>query len=192
MLQLLSLRKEQFWKSLNREMDWISIGKITKTHGLRGELKFHPSIDETWIIGIKQARLSFKNPLEDFADYNIQSIRGKDRPFIIKFQGVDSIEIAGNLAGQALYISRDKFPDLPENEYYWFQVEGLRVYDEVGHYHGDIEEIIRTGSNDVYVVRDGKRELLLPMIDSVVKTIDLEARKLIFYPLEGLLEDTSV
>ena len=75
-------------------MDWISIGKITKTHGLKGELKFHPSMDETWIIGIKQVRLSFKNPLEDFADYNIQSIRGKERPFIIKFQGVDSIEIA--------------------------------------------------------------------------------------------------
>ena len=105
---------------------------------------------------------------------------------------MDSIEVASNLAGQALYLSRDKFPDLPENEYYWFQVEGLKVYDEVGHYHGDIEEIIRTGSNDVYVVRDGKRELLLPMIDSVVKTIDLEARKLIFHPLEGLLEDTSV
>jgi len=44
----------------------------------------------------------------------------------------------------------------------------------------------------VYVVRDGKREILLPMIDSVVKKIDLEARKLIFHPLEGLLEDTSV
>ena len=83
-------------------MDWISIGKITKTHGLRGELKFHPSMDETWIVGIKQARLSFKNPLEDFADYNIQSIRGKDRPFIIKFQGVDSIEIASNLSKKTL------------------------------------------------------------------------------------------
>jgi 16S rRNA processing protein RimM len=173
-------------------MDWESIGKITKTHGLKGELKFHPSIDETWIVGLKQVRLSFKSALEDFADYDIQSIRGKDRPFIIKFQGVDNLEIANNLAGQALYVSRDKFPDLPENEYYWFQVEGLKVYDEVGNYYGDVEEIIRTGSNDVYVVRDGKRELLLPMIDSVVKIIDLEARKLIFHPLEGLLEDASV
>ena len=172
-------------------MDWISIGKITKTHGLKGELKFHPSMDETWIIGIKQVRLSFKNALEVYADYDIRSIRGKDSPFIIKFKGVDNLETASNLAGQVLYISRDKFPDLPENEYYWFQIEGLKVYDEVGRYYGNVEEIIRTGSNDVYVVRDGKRELLLPMIDSVVKTVDLEARKLIFHPLEGLLEDTS-
>jgi 16S rRNA processing protein RimM len=136
--------------------------------------------------------LSLKSALEDFTNYDIQSIRGKHSPFIIKFEGVDNIEIANNLAGQALYVSRDKFPDLPENEYYWFQVEGLKVYDEVGQYYGDIEEIIRTGSNDVYVVRDGNRELLLPMIDSVVKKIDLEARKLIFHPLEGLIEDTSV
>ena len=107
-------------------MDWISIGEVTKTHGLKGELKFHPSMDETWIIGIKQVRLSFKNPLEDFADYNIQSIRGKDRPLIITFQGVDSIEPAGNLAGQALYISHNNFPDLPETEYYWLQVAALR------------------------------------------------------------------
>ena len=173
-------------------MDWISIGKITKTHGLKGELKFHPSMDETWIVGIKLIRLSFENLLEDFTGYNVQSIRGKDRPFIIKFKEVDGIEAASKLAGQTLYISRDQFPDLPENEYYWFQVEGLKVYDEGGCYHGNVEEIIRTGSNDVYVVRDGKRELLLPVIDSVVKTIDLEAGKLVFHPLEGLLEDTSV
>lgn len=173
-------------------MDWISIGEITKTHGLKGELKFHPSMDETWVVKVKQVRLGFENPLEDCLDYNVQSIRGKDRPFIIKFKEIDDIEAASKLSGHTLYIPRDQFPDLPENEYYWFQVEGLKVYDEGGCFYGNVEEIIRTGSNDVYVVRDDKRELLLPMIDSVVKTIDLEARKLIFHPLEGLLEDTSV
>jgi 16S rRNA processing protein RimM len=81
---------------------------------------------------------------------------------------------------------------LPDDEYYWFEIKGLRVYDHDGHYYGNIEEIIRTGSNDVYVVRDDKRELLLPMIDSVVKKIDLKAGELIFYPVEGLLEDTPV
>ena len=173
-------------------MDWISIGKVTKTHGLKGDLKFHPSTDEAWIAGIKQIRLSRDNPLQNFTDYHIQSIRGKDAPFIIKFKEVNCVEVASGLAGQTLYVPQDKFPDLPKGEYYWFQIEGLKVYDEGGHYYGDIEEIIRTGSNDVYVVRDDEKELLLPMVDSVVKTIDLEAGKLIFHPLEGLLEDTSV
>ena len=173
-------------------MDWISVGKITKNHGLKGDLKFYPSMDEAWIIGIKDVRLSCSNPLENFADYRIQSFRGKNGPFIITLEEVDSIEVASKLAGQTIYISRDKFPDLSENEYYWFQIEGLKVYDELGSYYGNIEEIIRTGSNDVYVVRDDKKEWLLPMIDSVVKIVDLKAGKLIFHPLEGLLEDTSV
>ena len=96
------------------------------------------------------------------------------------------------LAGMTVYASREEFPDLPEDEYYWFQIIGLEVYNEDGRYYGRIEEIIRTGSNDVYVVRDDKKELLLPMIDTVVKTVDLEAGKLIFHPVEGLLEDTPV
>ena len=173
-------------------MDWISIGKVTKTHGLKGDLKFHPSMDEAWIAGVKQIRLSGENPLQNFTDYHIQSIRGKGGPLIIKFKEVDSIEVASGLTGQTLYISQDRFPDLPEDEYYWFQIEGLKVYDEDGRYYGNIEEIIRTGSNDVYVVRDDEKELLLPMIDSVVKKIDLKTGELVFHPMEGLLEDTPV
>ena len=149
-------------------------------------------MDGPWIAGAKQVRLSCGNPVQDFAEYHIQSIRGKNTPLIIKFHKIDSIEAAGRLVGQTLYILRDQFPDLPEDEYYWFQIEGLKVYDEDGHYYGNIEEIIRTGSNDVYVVREDEKELLLPMIDSVVKKIDLEAGELIFNPVEGLIEDTPV
>ena len=149
-------------------------------------------MDDTWVADAKRIRLSRDNPVQDFAEYYIQSIRGKDTPLIMKFEKIDSIEAAEGLVGQTLYVLRDQFPDLPEDEYYWFQIEGLRVYDEDGHYYGNIEGIIRTGSNDVYVVRDDEKELLLPMIDSVVKTIDLEAGKLIFHPMEGLLEDAPV
>lgn len=173
-------------------MDWISVGRVTKTHGLKGELKLYPSIDDAWVSNIKQIRLSHDNPTQEFIDYHIDSIRGKDIPLIIKFKSIDSIDAAKGLVGQTLYVLRDHFPDLPNDEYYWFQMQGLRVYDEEGNYYGNIEEIIRTGSNDVYVVRDDKKELLLPMIDSVVKTVDLKEKKLIFHPLEGLLEDTPV
>jgi 16S rRNA processing protein RimM len=173
-------------------MDWIPVGKVTKTHGLKGDLKLYLSMGETWFDDIKQIRLSHDNPVQDFAEYQIQSIRGKNIPLIIKFKEVDSIEAASKLVGQTLYVLRDELPELPEDEYYWFQIEGLKVYDEDGRYYGNIEEIIRTGSNDVYVVRDDEKELLLPMIDSVVKVIDLEAGRLVFHPVEGLLEDTPV
>ena len=91
---------------------------------------------------------------------------------------------------------RRDFKELPTGEYYWFQVIGLNVYDQDGRHYGQVEDIIETGSNDVYVVRDGSREgskeILIPMIDWVVKNIDLEEKKLIFDNVEGLIEDTSV
>ncbi|KMP11065.1 ribosome maturation factor RimM [Candidatus Nitromaritima sp. SCGC AAA799-C22] len=173
-------------------MDWIPVGKVTKTHGLKGELKFYPLMDENWFADLKQVRLGNEDPAKDFTDCTLQSLRGKDVPLIVKFKEVDDVDAAKQLAGMTLYVPRDAFPELPEDEYYWFQIEGLEVYDEDARYYGRVEEIIRTGSNDVYVVRDDKKELLLPMIDSVVKSIDLEAGKLIFHPVEGLLEDTPV
>ena len=96
------------------------------------------------------------------------------------------------MVGRSLEIYSEDFQPLPEGEYYWFQIEGLQVFDEEGRYYGTVNEIIVTGSNDVYVVQDGDKELLLPMIDSVVKSIDLEENKLIFHIIEGLLEDHPV
>ena len=69
---------------------------------------------------------------------------------------------------------------------------GLKVFDDTGKYYGVVEEVVITGSNDVYVVRDEGKEWLIPLIDSVVQTIDLEQGKLIFHCVEGLFEDTPV
>ena len=152
-------------------MDWISVGKVTKTHGLKGELKFYPSMEEDWFADLKQIRLSGKDPTKDFAEHTLQCVRGKDAPKIVKLDGVDDIVAAEKLAGKTVYILREALPTLPEGEYYWFQIEGLAVYDEDKRYYGCVEEIIRTGSNDVYVVRDDKKELLLPMIDRLSRLL---------------------
>ena len=117
----------------------------------------------------------------------VQFIRGHSSRLIIKLEGCDSIESAEKLRGWTLFIRREAFVPLPEGEYYWFEIEGLHVYDEDGKYYGRIVEIMETGSNDVYVVQDGKTEILLPMIESVVKTIDVKEQKLIFHVVEGLL-----
>ena len=72
------------------------------------------------------------------------------------------------------------------------QLIGLNVYDRDGRHYGQVVDIIETGSNDVYVVRSGEKEILIPMIDWVVKTIDIEEKKLIFENVEGLIEDSTV
>ena len=92
-------------------MDWIPVGRVTKIHGLKGELKFYPSMDDTWVADAKRIRLSRDNPVQDFAEYYIQSIRGKGVPLIIKLKKIDSIETAEGLVGQTLYVLRDQLPD---------------------------------------------------------------------------------
>ena len=167
-------------------MDWIPVGRVTRTHGLKGELKFFPTDQEDLAVQ------SHQHILLGEATFKIKYVRGAKSPFIIKFESVDSIEAAQSLAGQEVLVAREDFESLPEGEYYRFEIEGLKVFEDTGKYYGVIEDIIETGSNDVYVVRENDKEWLVPMIDSVVQSIDLEQGKLIFHCVEGLFEDTPV
>ena len=167
-------------------MDWIPVGRVTRTHGLKGELKFFPADQDDLVVQKdQQIRLGETT-------FKIKSVRGVKSPFIVKFEGVDSIEAAQSLSGQEVLVAKEDFESLPEGEYYRFEIEGLKAFDDTGKYYGVIEEIIATGSNDVYVVHGDGKEWLVPMIDSVVKNIDLEEGKLIFHCVEGLFEDTPV
>ena len=167
-------------------MDWIPVGRVTRTHGLKGELKFFPADQDYLIVqNDQQIRLGETT-------FKIKSIRGAKSPFIVKFEGVDSIEAAQSLSGQEVLVAKEDFESLPEGEYYRFEIEGLKVFDDTGKYYGVIEDIIETGSNDVYVAREDGKEWLVPMIDSIVQSIDLEQGKLIFHCVEGLFEDTPV
>jgi len=167
-------------------MDWIPIGRVTRTHGLKGELKFFPADQDDLVVQKdQQIRLGETT-------FKIKSVRGVKSPFIVKFEGVDSIEAAQSLSGQEVLVAKEDFESLPEGEYYRFEIEGLKAFDDTGKYYGVIEEIIATGSNDVYVVRGDGKEWLVPMIDSVVQNIDMEEGKLIFHCVEGLFEDTPV
>ena len=168
------------------DMDWISVGRLARTHGLKGELKFFPlDAEEPGLMNGQIVRL-------DATEIKVQSVRGANVPLIIKFEGIDSIDSAKLFTGKEIFANREDFQPLPEGEYYRFEIEGLEVFDEEGRPYGVIEEIIPTGSNDVYVVRNGEREWMLPMIDSVVKSIDLKQGKLVFNHIEGLFEDTPV
>ena len=167
-------------------MDWIPVGRVTRTHGLKGELKFFPA-DQDYLVVQKDQQIRLGE-----TTFKIKSVRGVKSPFIVKFEGVDSIEAAQSLSGQEVLVAKEDFESLPEGEYYRFEIEGLKAFDDTGKYYGVIEEIIATGSNDVYVVRGNGKEWLVPMIDSVVQNIDLEEGKLIFHCVEGLFEDTPV
>ena len=172
-------------------MKWIPVGKISRTHGLKGEFKFHPFVTEPEILQ-NLHRLKLQGNQGQETDQELVSLRGNPGKLIIKFKDINTIDDAEAYTGQTVLVMETDFKKLPDGEYYWYQVIGMNVYDGGGQYHGQVVDIIETGSNDVYVVQDGEKEILIPMIDWVVKTIDIEEKKLIFENVEGLIEDSTV
>jgi 16S rRNA processing protein RimM len=106
---------------------------------------------------------------------------------ILKLEGIEDRSSAEKLRGAQLEVPVEDATPLPAGEYYWHQVVGLVVEDTRGHPIGTVREILRTGGNDVYVVWDGAREVLLPAIKDVVRTIDLERGLMVVDPLPGLI-----
>jgi 16S rRNA processing protein RimM len=91
------------------------------------------------------------------------------------------------LVGCPVLIEKNRSKALPDGEFYWFQIVGLKVFTESGELLGEVKEILPTGSNDVYVVRDGQKEHLIPATESVIREINLKRKMIVIHPLEGLI-----
>lgn len=112
------------------------------------------------------------------------------RSWVVFLEGIDTCDKAEGLAGAVLAIPSSERMALPEDSYYLDELIGLDVHTLDGLYLGIIKEVMQTGSNDVYVVRndsDGGRETLIPALKAVVKRIDMDARRVEIDPPEGLL-----
>ncbi|CAG7840703.1 16S rRNA processing protein RimM [Clostridium novyi B str. ATCC 27606] len=156
---------------------FLAVGKIINTHGLKGEIKLLPSTDDVE---------RFKQLKKAYIDGEVIEIEGcKFQPgkVILKIKDVDSIEQAQRLKNKYIKVSRENAAKLPEGCYYEADIVGCIVYDENDKELGKIDEIIRTGSNDVYWIK-GKNELLIPAIKSVIVSIDVNSKKIVIKPLE--------
>lgn len=169
------------------ELDLISVGEIIKAQGIRGEVKVIPHTDNPKRFG-KIRRVYFKN-CAGWRELTIESYRKFKHFVLLKFLGIDDLTAASSLGRGLLMIPRSERPELPNGRYYYDQIEGLKVYTTAGKYLGAIERILETGANDVYIIKDGSREILIPALKSVIKVIDLEQTKMIVEPLPGLVEE---
>ena len=108
---------------------------------------------------------------------------------VLMLEGIDTRGRAASLKGALLMVPEAMVPPLPEGEYYHFQVLGMSVYDPEGRRLGRVTEILSTGTNDVYVVSEGGREVLVPALEGVVRSVDVGARRMTVELPEGLKPD---
>jgi 16S rRNA processing protein RimM len=165
----------------------IVIGKITGTHGVRGQVLIIPySGDADSIIALHSFFLRSKQG--EYASYEIQRAVAHKKRVLVSLKNFDSINQVLPLVGNELYIHRDQLPHLPDDEYYWCDLIGLTVTTVDGTELGELVDIIETGSNDVYVVRSDVQEVLVPALEDVVKDVDLEAGRMVVSLPDGLLD----
>ncbi|WP_065759963.1 ribosome maturation factor RimM [Pseudomonas defluvii] len=158
--------------------DLIVVGKIFSVHGVRGEVKVY----------------SFTDPIENLLSYRnwtlcrdgsvkqveLVSGRSTQKDLVAKLKGLDDRDEARLLSGYEICISRSLLPNLTNGEYYWYQLVGLKVIDQLGQLFGKIDHLLETGANDVMVVKPcagslDDRERLLPYTEQCVLAIDLGA-----------------
>ncbi len=167
--------------------DMLRVGVISSTHGVRGEVKVFPTTDDP-------AR--FQDLSEVTVDTGkeslvlaIQGVKFFKNMVILKFKGYDNINEIEPYKGCDLWIRRDQAVALEEGEYFIADLIGLIVVTEEGQSLGILDDVLKTGANDVYVVKmDSGKEVLIPVIPECVKKVDLEEKKVIVHLLDGLLD----
>jgi 16S rRNA processing protein RimM len=162
---------------------FLTIGFLRRPHGVNGEiiLDLHTDFPER----LKSGRKLFLG--EEHKPMTLESARPHAKGMLIKFKGVETPEDVGQFRNQWVYVKASEVPPLPDGQLYQHELFGFSVMDEGDNLLGELVEILETGANDVYVVRDVKgREILLPAIPSVVLEIDPARRLMRVHLLEGL------
>ena len=152
----------------NTSNERIVIGRVGAAHGIRGELRIIPLTD------FPERFAALREVMVGDELLQIESVKPQGKNFLMRFREYTVREDAQKLTGRLLTVARAEAAPLDEGEYYVFDIVGLTVYDEENNELGTVENVLRTGSNDVYAVRseDG-REILIPALRKVVRTIDV-------------------
>lgn len=176
-------RSKKTGSPIESEPDFILIGFVRRPHGLKGELLFSLETDFPERL-IKGAKFYLG---EEHLAVTIRSRRNRAQGLLLAFEEFPDKPSVERLHNVPLYSRISEMPALPEGKLYQHQLLGLIVVEENGEYLGKLTQILSTGSNDVYIVRDGTgKEILLPAITDVIRRIDLDEKRIIVRLIPGL------
>ena len=151
----------------------IVIGRVGAAHGIHGDLRIIPLTD------FPERFSALREVMVGDELLHVAHVKPQGKNFLMRFREYTVREDAQRLTGRLLTVARAEAAPLDEGEYYVFDIVGLTVYDEEDNELGSVENVLRTGSNDVYAVRseDG-RELLIPALRAVVQSIDVPSGRM--------------
>lgn len=167
--------------------DLFRIGSVSTTHGVHGEVKVYPTTDDPGRY--KKIKEVILDNGKEKKTAHIEQTKFFKQMVIVKFKECNSMDEAEKLRGYELYVTREHAIPLNKNEYYIADLIGMKVLTDEGSELGMIDDVLQTGANDVYVVKQPSgKDVLLPAIKDCILSVDVEAGLMKVHVLDGLLD----
>lgn len=165
---------------------FIRVGTVTSTHGIRGEVKVYPSTDDIRRFSVLEK--VFLDEAHARKLLYIENVKYFKQMVILKFKGYDRIEDIESFKGLDLFVSREDAVPLEEGEYYIADLIDMKVLTG-GRELGVLKDVLQTGANDVYIVDSPEYgEVLIPAIPQCIQSVDIETGIMTVELLPGLLD----
>jgi 16S rRNA processing protein RimM len=158
--------------------EWVSIGRIGRPKGLRGEVRVQVYNPESRLLEETRSVAAGYGP-NSLQPLSVAKYAREPKSAVVTFEGISTLEKAQQLTGQELYVRRSDLPKLAVGEYYCCDLIGFTVVLESGKRVGTLRKVLATASNDIYEIEAEEGEVLLPAIPDVVLRVDLDDRKIV-------------
>ena len=164
----------------------VVIGVVQKAHGVKGQIKVRPLTDDPHRFKrLRSVLVESRSGVQKWL--GISEVRIDGGTVVLRLDGVENREAAKDLSGAYLSIRYEEILPLEEGAFYHFEVIGFEVHTTTGEYQGDVERVMDLPANDVLVVKNKHREILLPVIKDVIRKVDREKKRIIIEAVDGLL-----
>ena len=163
----------------------VSIGRIIRTQGRRGELRARLHSERFLKPFFSRVFFRVEGELKEF---EVESLRPFREFCIVKLKGIDSLDKAENIASQEIWIPEEDLQPLDRGKYYLFQLIGCSVVTRSGETIGLVKDILFIKENDLLVVEKGDRKMFIPFTESICIRVDLVKEEIVIDPPDGLLD----
>ena len=168
------------------KQEYFEIGQIVNTFGIKGFVKVNPFTDDMHRFEELKSVLVVKN--KETIEMHIEEVKLHKNVVLIKFKGIEDINMAEKYKGCYIKIKREDARKLPKDTYFIADLIGIKVYDDNGNLLGKVDDIYNNKVHDIYVIRnDLGKQILLPSIKEVIKKIDIDNDMIVVHLIDGLI-----
>lgn len=165
-------------------MEYIVVGKIINTYGIKGQVKVYPYTDEIGRFSeLKNVYLGEKK-----YKVEIENVKFHKGFVILKFYGFNNINEVLLFKEDLIYIDDKSLRILPENHYFIFDLIDCEVVDISGKKLGYLTDVLQYSPNDVYQVKHKNKEFFIPAVREFIKEVNIEEKKIVVRTIEGMIE----